>query len=1067
MALKGDLASVELAQVFQMLALNKKVGLLSIQSPQQWRILYFDHRGVTLYYNEHVLLDRAAVTLVRAGRLMPESLAEARSAAMKGQASLPDTLLAGGYLTAADLEDACRLQVEEEIYDLFFCREARFEFLEGQSSLEGREGVVDERFFANTDSVIMEAARRIDEWAYLSERIGGAEDVFRTVGQPDPNQVDGDSLAILDLVDGRRNVARIAEVSALGTFPIYKHLCQLLDAGVIGPVADEELLAGAAECFRTGRLPDAISLFERAAALGVGVPDVYSQAAEALQAAERFEQASNHLKCDAEFRLAAGDVAGAVQRLHRAAAMLPTDLATRERLVELCLSRSGRVEGFDALAEGKTLVDVYFEAGDLRRARALLEKLLRLQPDDVDLKKALVNIHTRNGDTAKVIEMYESIAEDLVRDRRPIEAVGFLQKILMLDRSRNDVTERMRELYEFDESARTRRRCLAVLGGVFLLLAGLGVAYWFYDQRAQVEFDQLDVTAHLQAKDYPQAVAAMRKFIQDHPLTRAVSRAEEELARIEAGQKKHEAQMAHERAVRERELARMRGEYRTAWARHRELFLAGDPDGSLAALEKVRQLVRDTGEQDDLAWAMEEQVEKTWSRLRDFLIGAERLAGEAAQLIEAGDWDRARAVTLELTSKFDITRAAREARIPVQIRTRPKGARVMQGGRQVERSIGGVLTPLVTPAVVLCRPGEESLAVELEGFEAAAFVVDARRQAEVDLVLKVVAERTIRFPATVQTGIGTGGAWLVAGLRDGRVGIARSDTGKVVHVAPLGGLKAVDSTPVVSGGRAWFLSNEGTIECVMLEQGVLAANWPVRLDRGASTELVAGDGRLVLCDRDNRVICLDQADGRLLWVVPMEGQPAGRPALDRRTVVQTTTDGRVFVIDVVNGRLLHLWRCPAGITTRALMADGTLFFACSDGAVRAVDEDDGQVLWSKRIGRVLAEGELVVAGNGVVAVGPENRLLLLARTTGEERAAAILSGAAQRGLFAVGDRLFVPVRLPKDRNRGPIDLLQARDVADLSPLWEYQEQGTFTGPPGAGGRGVVLADANGEVALFR
>jgi hypothetical protein len=32
MALKGDLASVDLAQVFQMLALNKKVGLLSIQS---------------------------------------------------------------------------------------------------------------------------------------------------------------------------------------------------------------------------------------------------------------------------------------------------------------------------------------------------------------------------------------------------------------------------------------------------------------------------------------------------------------------------------------------------------------------------------------------------------------------------------------------------------------------------------------------------------------------------------------------------------------------------------------------------------------------------------------------------------------------------------------------------------------------------------------------------------------------------------------------------------------------------------------------------------------------------
>ena len=37
MALKGDLASVDLAQVFQMLALNRKVGMLSIQSPRTWR----------------------------------------------------------------------------------------------------------------------------------------------------------------------------------------------------------------------------------------------------------------------------------------------------------------------------------------------------------------------------------------------------------------------------------------------------------------------------------------------------------------------------------------------------------------------------------------------------------------------------------------------------------------------------------------------------------------------------------------------------------------------------------------------------------------------------------------------------------------------------------------------------------------------------------------------------------------------------------------------------------------------------------------------------------------------
>ena len=61
MALRGDLASVDLAQVFQMLALNKKVGLLSIHSAKLWKVLYFDERGVTVQHNVHRVLDRGAL----------------------------------------------------------------------------------------------------------------------------------------------------------------------------------------------------------------------------------------------------------------------------------------------------------------------------------------------------------------------------------------------------------------------------------------------------------------------------------------------------------------------------------------------------------------------------------------------------------------------------------------------------------------------------------------------------------------------------------------------------------------------------------------------------------------------------------------------------------------------------------------------------------------------------------------------------------------------------------------------------------------------------------------------
>ncbi|MFQ5507577.1 MAG: DUF4388 domain-containing protein, partial [Planctomycetota bacterium] len=65
MALRGDLTSVGLADVFQMLALNRKQGILCINAQDTWRALYFDTRGVTLYYNEHIYLDRLLDRMVR------------------------------------------------------------------------------------------------------------------------------------------------------------------------------------------------------------------------------------------------------------------------------------------------------------------------------------------------------------------------------------------------------------------------------------------------------------------------------------------------------------------------------------------------------------------------------------------------------------------------------------------------------------------------------------------------------------------------------------------------------------------------------------------------------------------------------------------------------------------------------------------------------------------------------------------------------------------------------------------------------------------------------------------
>jgi len=1050
-----------------MLALNKKVGLLSIYSAKLWKVLYFDQRGVSVHHNPHRLLNRVVAAFQRTGRLDEVAIDEVRDHAVRTDQALSDCLLAGGYLDAGELEAQYRVEVEEEIYELFFCNDAKFEFHENATSLDGRDGTVDERFFYNCDSIIMEAARRIDEWAYISDRIPStAEILVATAETISSDEFGNDGPAIFELLDGRRTVARIVEISGLNTFLVSKIISQLLDANAVAPVAHEELIALGDECMSEGRLKDAISLYERAIDLGLGLPDTYAQAAKAHQVAEDYERSVHHLESEAEHRVGVGDDVGAAACLLEVKNLVPTHLSARERLVELTLGADGvSISGFDPLAEGKELVELLTEFGDLQRVRALLERLLLVEPDDPDLKKALVNVHIRAGDQQRVIQLYESIAGDLVAQNKPLEAVGYLQKILQLDRARTDISERLRRLYEFDERARQRTRALSVLAVLFCLLLVLGSGYWFYNERAEREFQAIDVQDYLQHDDFAGAKAAFTTFIQKHPLTTAIAKASAELQKIESAQHMFDARRDLERSARDAALKELRDQYRAEWSRHLSQWRSGNPEEALVALTKVRDLLAESGQAVDLEWAFTKQVENTYKHLSSFLEESQRLGELYDERLTEGDWVRAREIALRLHEDYEFTASARRVLVPVMVKTRPQGARLLHEGKALLRTVGGKQVPLVTPGLVLCQPNQPvRLTAVVDGFESQEIVVDGSKVSETTSVMSVIPEHVISFGAPGQTGAGVGDGWVALGLRGGKIGFARSDNTNR-QIRDLGGLKSVDSDPVISSGRIFFVSNELTLECLPVDPSVGTAGWPVKLTSEAVTPLALGDGRVALVDESGVMHCWEQATGRRLWGVALGSSPSGAPTIIRRKAYVGTADGRVLVFDVSDGQSLGVLRSPAGITTPIHVVGDQLFFGCDDDAVRAVDAVAGKVLWTESVGRTLTAQDLAVGFNSVV-VATEGRVLSLARNTGKLQGELELKDKVT-GLIAQGRRVFVQTRRLGSRERPSRDVMLACAGDTLSVLWEYGLEQSVPGAVGVDANVVALPSASGEVILFR
>lgn len=1068
MVLRGDLASVDLAQVFQMLALNQKVGLLSIRSKQLWKVLYFDQRGVTVHHNVHAVLDRVARAFVRAGRITEQALEEVRDHAARTGQSLVDGLLAGGYLNEQELADQYRFELEEEAYDLFFCRDAKFEFFEGATEVQGFDGKTDTRFFFNCDSVVMEAARRIDEWTYIAERVPSTDGFYVTVADSiDPEEYGSDATAMFERLDGRRSVARVAELTNLTQFQSCKALSQLLDAGLVAPVAADDFLALADECRAEGRLADAIDLYQHSVDLGLGLPDVHARAASALQQGERYEDAAEHLQALAQHLESVGDRAGAAQRLLEIARLLPTHLGARSHLVELALANNLRIADYDAFAEGKQLVDLLLEFGDIEKVRALLERLLLVEPDDVDLKKALVGVHIKAGDQQRVAELYEAIAEDLVAAGRPLDAVGYLQKILMMDRSRSDVSERVRQLYEYDERSRRRHRSLGVLAMLFSLLVGLGAFYWYYNERAQAEFNRIDVSEAVAREDFAGATMAYTEFSRRFPLTTPVVRAEGEIQQIEALRQRFEARRANDRAAHERELQRLRADYKREWEAQRELFLGGKTQESLAAIGRVRELLAKAGGAEDMSWALEQQVERTWQRLTEYLATSEQLAKDSAAALAAGDWQRARELAVKLKSEYENTPGAARTPVPVHLTTRPAGAQLQRDGKPLEHEVAGVMRPLVTPCVLMCDSLKQPCQVTatLPGFDPLRLAVVAADQPQLDVVLAIVPGRRVPLQAALQTGIGAGEGWLAFGMRGGRLGVARTD-GAENRVLELGGLKAVDGTPQIQNGRVFYATNENTIECLSLEAARSADGWPVTLGAAAATELCAAEGRLLVIDGNHILHCWEQASGALLWSLSLDSAPSGPPTVFHRQVAIGTNDGRVLFVDASDGSALGVLKTGQPITTRVLADDGIVVFGTAPGVVNCVARETGELRWQQALGSPVVDGCVAVTPQAVCA-RLENGFIAFDRGHGRELARREVEGQVQPGLQLRDSTLFLRSSLPRVRNLPQRDLLVAFDTGTWTVQWEFESATSANGGFGVSPQGVAFPGAADEIVVFR
>ncbi len=167
MAIEGPLRELGIHDVFQLLDLSRKTGALAVTSELR------DNEGTVQFQNGRVVAaaiksnpHRIGDLLMRAGRVTAAQVTAASEAqAKRGDGRrLGEILLDMGAITQKELERQIRLQIEAVVFELLSWREGFFRFEEGP--VQGQPMVQ-----IGTEALLMEGARRIDEWSRISDRV--------------------------------------------------------------------------------------------------------------------------------------------------------------------------------------------------------------------------------------------------------------------------------------------------------------------------------------------------------------------------------------------------------------------------------------------------------------------------------------------------------------------------------------------------------------------------------------------------------------------------------------------------------------------------------------------------------------------------------------------------------------------------------------------------------------------------------------------------------------------------------------------------------------------------------
>jgi outer membrane protein assembly factor BamB len=1028
MSLQGDVSGVGLSEVFQMISMSMREGTLIVQDAVSRKSFHFGAQGVRVLSTGERKGMRLGDILVRTQRITAGQLQEVLERAGDEKKMLGEALIESGYVTGEEIQEAVRRQIEEEIYDLFLWKKAKFEFIDGPSPEEpGQADLPITKLAFDVNGLLLEAMRRSETWEAINRKIPSLDGIFVFVSEEDRAEEDRtarDSLRrVYRLLDGHRTVAELIEDTVVPKFEACKCLLELIERDRIRALTVPELLDRAAETLSGGDRKRALRLYGAAEAQAFGIPKALEGIATALQAKGLVSEAASCRVKIGRAYLERKDLVRAQEQMRWACDLKPDEVQGRVGLLDVL------VAGGD-IAKAKDLARVYISDAlrdaDPLAARALCDRIVAADSADLEFRVFRAKAFHHANQPKDLQEELGFIHRNLPSDEEEAEKIK---------RQLPESTRLRLRLPALAPPAAPRRAWKAALAVLILLVLALGGAAAKYEMNARAEIERVigGARKRMGERAWREAREPVEAFLRGGyrhayaPPGRAAAflRELDEREGAERDQKAlaENLRLAEERKRREEE-AGIQAELKLEPAR---------------ALERARALAvaRSKGLADDLrrAEALVESLEKYLDDARLMKVRADVLIGEGKYAEAAEAVDR-------LLADFPNTEASRDAAYPLAITSRPRGVKVTSA-----RTGAAVGVTSETPLLFLMKPSES---VRLT-FEKPGYVSPPPR----DVSRKTAGTLHVELTEKLTEWTWTAGHPLTGdpAVTEDLAFVAGSS---YLHAIKLGARPefawteklegVVEGSPRAANGLV-YVATQGhwlyAIDPRKTGPERTAKRYALG-DRASGTPGLSADGAVVYVGSGDKALhAVNALTLEPIWKLPLSGEARMEPLSDGTLLFVACDNGMLAAFETSTRR--EVWKAQGRLPFGQICLAGGALYVCSpEPFLYGVDASKGRNIWPRRALPSRVTGRPLRVGNLVLAGGADGHLYLIDALTGESAGsfpgvAAIRGGAVSAGAIV----LF-------GNDEG---VLQAIASASLEPLWKLRCKGPIRGTPAvAGGR---------------